>query len=72
MAPTLSRSTAHCSIMVWRHFDLDLVERIGILPEASRQRIWHLPQQGRRNEPMEVKSRSPGLKSCREPCEHSI
>ena len=72
MAPTLSRSSVHRSMMVWRHFDLDLEERIGILPEASRQRIRRIPQHDRRNEPIEVRSRSTALKSCREPYEHSI
>jgi hypothetical protein len=72
MAPTLSHSSGHCSIMVWRHFDPDLGERIGILPEASRQRIWGIPQQDRLNNPMELGSKSTGVESCREPYEHSM
>jgi hypothetical protein len=47
VAPTLSRSSVHRLMMVWRHFDPDLGERIGILPEASRQRIWGIAQQDR-------------------------
>jgi hypothetical protein len=63
MAPTLSRASVHCSIMVWRHFDPELGERIGILPGASSRRIWGIPQQGRQNDPMELRSKSTALES---------
>jgi hypothetical protein len=72
MAPTLSRSSVHCSIMVLRHFDPDLGERIGILPEGSHRRSWGIPQQGRQNNPMERGSKSTALESCRKPYEHSM
>ena len=72
MAPTHFHASVHCSITVWRHFDPDLGERIGVLPWASRRRIWGIPHQGRENDPMELRSKSIALKSCREPYEHSI
>jgi hypothetical protein len=63
MAPTLSRASVHCSIMVWRHFDPELWERIGILPGASSRRTWGIPQQRGQNDPMELRSKSTALES---------